>query len=618
MQCLGQACERFCSPAPALPPALGDRKPEAGPVPEPPLHPAEVGFVPPREPVKLVDIVEDNWADGRDPAPEPARDAVDTRRAPQVSMDAICPEPAGAPRVPDAAVAAATLSSSPPEGAAVAVAPPAALATIPCNEPAVDPVAVPGAQEAPTSAVSTPSKGATVSAPQVAAEPAMVVPEPTVATEPSTEQPPAEQPLDNATPTNNHHMLPAEDMTSPTSQQQSTTAAAPPHEEERRDEVTFFNGSWSGTRNDWTGDVGISFVIRASCRITALGRHVDSALAESATVTLWLADTHEVVATADIGPGSKVEGNYAFEPLSTEVEARVGVEYRLTQRCRGRMPDKWFDGSATADEVFATTALHCAKFVGGVCRNDYGYPGREDGEFRRAGMVNFKVAQLSLKVVSVTRAELAKHIAGAVAAESSRDRDYASTYLSVVASLLALLADELAFLPGAAATVVVAEEATIRKCLLRLEEAGAPAAKAPEEVPASGEPSAEAEEAGEQRQSVLDQGFAERLVATARRRRREDPPCGSMGVPLEDAFVVSPRGHVLAAEARLLRGDRPVSGEELVAMLGAGMVLSRSTTGSVTTLLAPDLGEGSVFLLDSSSSGQRPDGGADPAVLSKV
>lgn len=357
----------------------------------------------------------------------------------------------------------------------------------------------------------------------------------------------------------------------------SQLAESPASRTGRPDDMPFFTGNWSGTRNDWTGDVGISFIVRANCRITALGRHADIALSEMATVTLWLAETQEVLAVADVGPSSQVEGSYAFEALSSEVEAHAGTEYRLTQRCRGRMPDKWFDGCATREEVMSQTASHCAQFVGGVCRNGYGYPGREDGEHRRAGVVNFKVARVSLELVAVGRAELARRIALAAAAEAPGDRRAAAAYLSVVAGLLALLADELALVPGAAATVVVAEEAALRG-LARLE-GEAPAAEGAADV--------------------ADPGFAEALVAAARAGRGPAPPApgGAPGGPLGAACVVGPDGRVLAASARVLRGGRPAGGAELVAALGAGLVLSRSAAGAVTALLAPEVGRGRALLL---------------------
>jgi len=361
-------------------------------------------------------------------------------------------------------------------------------------------------------------------------------------------------------------------------------------------DIAFFSGSWSGSRNDWTGDVGINFVIENACTITALGRHVQGTiLREIATVTLWHAGTQEVSAVAHVGPCSVVEGHYAFETLDTPIHAKAGEEYRLTTRCRGGMPDKWNDDRATAAEVAARCAPGLVRFIGGVCRNNYGYPSREDGEFRRAGIVNFKTAIEPIELLPVTRAELASKIAQSAAIAAYGDpRDTDATIL-IVAGLLALLVDELAALPGITASVVVAHDDLIQQ-RLQLEPADTEADLSRElagEVP--GVPGC----------SIRDQRFARELVSFARQRSS----IGTNGSPalddpLEGAFVVSSRtGRVLAAAARLLRGPQPLTGAELVTTLGSGMVFVRSADGAVAALLGTEAQKCCALVIKNEESG---------------
>lgn len=370
---------------------------------------------------------------------------------------------------------------------------------------------------------------------------------------------------------------------------------------EQLEEMPFFNGSWPGTRNDWTGDVGISFVAEFNCTITALGRAADVALSETATVTLWLTESQEALATVDVGPCSPVEGQYAFETLSPGIEVQVGREYRLTQRCRGRMLDKWFDGRAAAEEVAAQSALPYAKFLGGVCRNNYGFPTREDGEFRRAGMVNFKVAPKPLDAVTVTKAELAQAVAR-TAACAARDRAAFEAHLLAAARVLALLVDELGGRPRLAALVAIAEEEELQK-LVRLEALDG-------EEGLSGSLTGEAE--GSSACTVFDLRFAKEVLGFAGRRGGQ---VDVLGRSLEGVFVVAARtGRVLAGPARIFRGPRLSSGAELVSMLGAGMLFTRSAAGSVTALLTSEARQGRALLLKPGGPGRAASSSGHGAV----
>lgn len=66
--------------------------------------------------------------------------------------------------------------------------------------------------------------------------------------------------------------------------------------------------------------------------MTSLGRPSEPPLSESHLVSLWHTRSQERVASALVGPGSRVEGFYSWEPLLEPVVLRKGQEYRLSQR----------------------------------------------------------------------------------------------------------------------------------------------------------------------------------------------------------------------------------------------------------------------------------------------
>jgi len=634
MQCLGnlgKACERFCGTGPAASSsALKDQDCYAA-CPSPLHQVPESRAAPVCETPKLADMVGvgDTWADGgEEPAAEPVREAI--VEPPMQPASGLAAQPVEACTPPPTAPPV-VLELEPPSAVGLTI-PYVAVEAEPETMIEPDPpVTTPKISNVAPPAVVSPGtpmagcRGASPTEPPTES-PAVPLSEPPLVEsltgpvmEPGSEsstEPPRTTGMEG-------DILTSDDVLATSSLPAVESHTEPPVSKLAActEAVPFFSGSWPGTRNDWNGDVGVSFVAKAKCRITALGRHADVALSEAVQVTLWTAETQEALAVADVGPGSQVEGGYAFEALGSEVELQAGREYRLTQRCRGRMPDKWFDGRATAEEVTAQTALQFVKFVGGVCRNSFGFPSREDGEYRRAGIVNFKVMQDVLDIVAVTRAELAQQVARAAVAEVPEDPCCLDTYLSVVAGLLALIADELAVLPSAPAAVVIAEEEAL-KGIVQLEGAVLASEAAVPEDAAPGPPAAaglsdKGAASGEGvasaiARSVFEHRFAEELVDAARGRR--GGCVGEPGSPLEGAFVVSRGGRVLAAEARVLRGSRPVSGAELVAMLGAGMVFSRSAAGSITALLAPEVGQGRALLV-------KPDGpeeGAARMGLSKV
>jgi|Transcript_6948 hypothetical protein len=158
----------------------------------------------------------------------------------------------------------------------------------------------------------------------------------------------------------------------------------------------FFVGSWNGHRNNWYGDVGISFVPQVDFTIVSLGRHYhnETHITETVPVTLWSVETKTALAIVNVGPQSFKEGHYVWEPVEAPgVPVSQGREYRLTQACTPGMRDKWFDETLPYDDIVSNAATGFARFKGGVNFSGFGYPVSENGQFRRAGMVNFKMAK---------------------------------------------------------------------------------------------------------------------------------------------------------------------------------------------------------------------------------
>lgn len=163
----------------------------------------------------------------------------------------------------------------------------------------------------------------------------------------------------------------------------------------------FFFGSWNGNRNNWYGDVGVSFVPQKDFTVVSLGRHRhnETGLVHNVPVTLWSVETKTALAVVNVGPNSFHEGHYHWEPVDAPgVTLSQGREYRLTQACTPNMKDKWFDQAISFQEIEANAATSFARFVGAVNQSGFGYPEHTDGQFRRAGMVNFKMKPPPIRI----------------------------------------------------------------------------------------------------------------------------------------------------------------------------------------------------------------------------
>merc|ERR1719265_2815952 len=189
----------------------------------------------------------------------------------------------------------------------------------------------------------------------------------------------------------------------------------------------FFAGDRAGTRNDFTGDVGIDFRANSDFTITQLGRHFDGAgLAEAKVVTLWSTAARQALAQVTVGPDSSVEGKYAFAALDEAVTLTSGQEYRLSQQCTSGMRDRWYDAY---DKSAGDAMSDYATFIGSVYNVGFGFPGNNDGAGRRAGMVNFKVGAPDASFFTGDRAGTRNDFTGDVGIDFRANSDFTITQL---------------------------------------------------------------------------------------------------------------------------------------------------------------------------------------------
>lgn len=349
----------------------------------------------------------------------------------------------------------------------------------------------------------------------------------------------------------------------------------------------YFSGRWVGGRNDWAGEVGVRFRVQLDCEVTALGRAAEKPLLETIPVTLWSAETQAPLAMVDVGPASRVESAYAWEPLAAHVQLRAGEEYRLTQRCRPKMLDRWFDGKAVQEDLEKETWVSLAHFLGGVCRNDVGYPSREDGELRRAGMVNFKAipSRNTAQLTPVTEAELAQRLALVAASEEeSLGSTEIEARLLVLAGVLALLLEDLDIWPGTPVIAVVGPEPDFPQLVSRSPPLSPRSSLKSCSVMAGVDSTEIAAELARFTRLWGLQGGGFMLIGwrtgevlhLGRRPYKVDSSPSVDGSPLASTDAKrEPRGGLLEPA-------------EIAAGLGQGVVIARSYTGEVTVFLPAD------------------------------
>eukprot|EP00931_Biecheleriopsis_adriatica_P046987 TRINITY_DN27053_c0_g1_i1.p1 TRINITY_DN27053_c0_g1~~TRINITY_DN27053_c0_g1_i1.p1 ORF type:complete len:535 (+),score=129.89 TRINITY_DN27053_c0_g1_i1:47-1651(+) len=365
----------------------------------------------------------------------------------------------------------------------------------------------------------------------------------------------------------------------------------------------FFNRVWPGVRNDYAGEVGYCFVAEVPCEVTALGRPADPPLMESAIVTLWSVECEECMANAVVGPSSRVEGQFAWEPLSEAILLKAGKEYRLTQRCRANMLDRWCDSKAEKEEVPVQTWASLARFKGGCCRNIAGFPNRLDGDLRRPGIVNFKAMlgpPTEPELTAVSKEQFARQLAKEMARETKLTGgtiEEVEARLAALAGLLALMVDELASVStGASALAILAPEEELRRI----------AASASAVAPSS---KLELEGCG-----IFD---ARRLVRSMSRAARSSSlrDCGLLlvGARTGEVHGLCLRPRAAGSGANVEGGGsisfddnargRPLAAWELAAKLEKGMAFARNLAGDVCAFQADEVRRANRGLMLSETDG---------------
>lgn len=95
----------------------------------------------------------------------------------------------------------------------------------------------------------------------------------------------------------------------------------------------FFQTVSNPTRNNYSGLTGIEVTMNEEVHALALGRPVTTIFEQEHTVTIWSAETEEVIAEAVVGPGSSVSGvengEYVYAMLEAPVKLEAGKIYRI-------------------------------------------------------------------------------------------------------------------------------------------------------------------------------------------------------------------------------------------------------------------------------------------------
>lgn len=96
--------------------------------------------------------------------------------------------------------------------------------------------------------------------------------------------------------------------------------------------TNLFVQSYTGQRNNFSGQVGFAFVPAAPLSVTALGRSVSGGVLQSShLVTIWDATTKESLAQVSVSSASSVDAyGFAFAPLAGPVALQPGRSYCLT------------------------------------------------------------------------------------------------------------------------------------------------------------------------------------------------------------------------------------------------------------------------------------------------
>ena len=106
----------------------------------------------------------------------------------------------------------------------------------------------------------------------------------------------------------------------------------------------------TGTRNNYTGEIGTLFVAANDLTVYAFGRmptyrysNILSELHEYKMVRLYDAQTQTMIRECPVGPGAYRWGTYRYENLDVPVQLTQGKTYVISQLCAAGMPDLWLD-----------------------------------------------------------------------------------------------------------------------------------------------------------------------------------------------------------------------------------------------------------------------------------
>ena len=125
--------------------------------------------------------------------------------------------------------------------------------------------------------------------------------------------------------------------------------------------VNFFLQAYTGSRNNYTGDIGYVFTPAGSITVRALGRQVSIAIASNHTVALYRNDaTPVLLASVVVSPSSVQDGyGYAYELLVSPVVLSSGTNYRLLSS-EASGGDKWRDVGAVPNHSAVASILGAA------------------------------------------------------------------------------------------------------------------------------------------------------------------------------------------------------------------------------------------------------------------
>jgi hypothetical protein len=155
----------------------------------------------------------------------------------------------------------------------------------------------------------------------------------------------------------------------------------------------FFCQSYTGTRTDFTGNVGYEFVPETNLTITALGRSVSQArLLKAHQVTIWDTITAKPLAGATVSASSPVDKfGFAFQRLDHPLILAKGRSYRITS-------SEEKNGDPMMDLADITGHAGVAAVGTGVYETDSGYPSAKYGRDEQGyGLPTFYFDEVGVK-----------------------------------------------------------------------------------------------------------------------------------------------------------------------------------------------------------------------------